>query len=43
MTQIERDLISERTKEALRYKISKGELVGSLLLEFEATEKENKL
>lgn len=29
MAQMERDLISERTKEALQYKISKGEPVGS--------------
>jgi len=29
MAQMERDLVSERTKEALRYKISKGEPVGS--------------
>jgi len=40
MAQMERDLISERTKEALRYKISKGELVGSSPLGFEAIEKE---
>jgi len=29
MAQMERDLISERTREALQYKISKGENVGS--------------
>ncbi|MBA7493632.1 hypothetical protein ES702_04191 [subsurface metagenome] len=40
MAQMERDLISERTKEALQYKISKGELVGSPPLGFEAIEKE---
>ena len=36
MAQMERDLISERTREALQYKISKGELVGSPPLGFEA-------
>ncbi len=40
--QLEGDLISERTKEALQYKISKGELVGSPPLGFEAIEKELK-
>lgn len=40
MAQMERDLISERTREALQYKISKGELVGSPPLGFEAIEKE---
>ncbi|GAG72435.1 unnamed protein product [marine sediment metagenome] len=34
--QLEGDLISERTKEALRYKISRGEPVGSPPLGFEA-------
>ena len=34
--QLEGDLISERTKEALRYKKEKGELVGSPPLGFEA-------
>ena len=34
--QLEGDLISERTKDALRYKKEKGELVGSLPLGFEA-------
>ena len=42
MAQMERDLISERTREALRYKISRGELVGSPPLGFEAIEKELK-
>lgn len=42
MAQMERDLISERTREALQYKISKGELVGSPPLGFEAVEKELK-
>jgi len=42
MAQMERDLISERTREALQYKISKGELVGSPPLGFEAIEKELK-
>jgi len=40
MAQMERDLVSERTKEALRYKIGKGEPVGSPPLGFEAVEKE---
>jgi len=38
--QLEGDLISERTREALRYKKEKGELVGSPPLGFEAIEKE---
>jgi len=42
MAQMERDLISERTREALRYKISKGEFVGTPPLGFEALEKELK-
>ena len=42
MAQMERDLISERTREALQYKISKGELVGSPPLGFEAVKKELK-
>ena len=42
MAQMERDLISERTREALRYKIGKGEPVGSPPLGFEAIEKELK-
>lgn len=42
MAQMERDLVSERTREALQYKISKGELVGSPPLGFEAIEKELK-
>lgn len=40
--QLEGDLISERTKEALRYKKEKGELVGSPPLGFEAIKKELK-
>lgn len=36
MAQMERDLISERTKEALKYKISLGEPVGSPPLGFSA-------
>jgi len=36
MSQMERDLISERTSEALRYKISQGEPVGSPPLGFAA-------
>lgn len=39
MSQMERDLISERTKEALRYKKSKGEPVGSPPLGFLAEDK----
>ena len=39
MAQMERDLISERTKEALRYKISLGENVGSPPLGFLAEDK----
>jgi len=39
MAQMERDLISERTKEALRYKISQGGNVGSPPLEFLAEDK----
>ncbi len=40
--QLEGDLISERTKEALRYKKEKGELVGSPPLGFEAIKNELK-
>lgn len=40
--QLEGDLIFERTREALRYKISRGELVGSPPLGFEAIKKELK-
>jgi len=40
--QMQRDLTSERTKEALQYKISKGEFVGTPPLGFEALEKELK-
>ncbi|MBA7491115.1 hypothetical protein ES702_01660 [subsurface metagenome] len=39
MAQMERDLISERTREALQYKISKGENVGSPPLGFLAEDK----
>jgi len=39
MAQMERDLVSERTKEALQYKISKGENVGSPPLGFLAEDK----
>ena len=39
MSQMERDLISERTSEALRYKISQGENVGSPPLGFLAEDK----
>ena len=39
MAQMERDLISERTREALRYKISQGENVGSPPLGFLAEDK----
>jgi len=39
MAQMERDLISERTREALRYKISVGENVGSPPLGFLAEDK----
>jgi len=39
MAQMERDLISERTREALRYKISLGENVGSPPLGFIAEDK----
>jgi len=39
MAQMERDLISERTREALRYKISLGENVGSPPLGFLAEDK----
>lgn len=40
--QLEGDLISERTKEALAYKIKQGEYLGSPPLGFEALEKELK-
>jgi len=40
MAQMERDLVSERTKEALRYKISLGEPVGSPPLGYEAKDKD---
>jgi len=40
--QLEGDLISERTREALAYKIKQGEYVGSPPLGFEALEKELK-
>lgn len=39
MAQMERDLVSERTREALRYKISLGEPVGSPPLGYEARDK----
>lgn len=39
MAQMERDLISEGTREALQYKISKGEPVGSPPLGFAAEDK----
>jgi len=39
MSQMERDLISERTREALQYKISQGENVGSPPLGFLAEDK----
>jgi len=39
MAQMERDLVSERTKEVLQYKISKGENVGSPPLGFLAEDK----
>jgi len=39
MSQMERDLISERTSEALRYKISRGENVGAPPLGFLAEDK----
>lgn len=40
MAQMERDLVSERTREALRYKISLGEPVGSPPLGYEAKDKD---
>jgi len=42
MAQMERDLISERTKAVLQYKIEKGEYVGSPSLGYEASTGDNK-
>ncbi|MBA7534900.1 hypothetical protein ES705_27150 [subsurface metagenome] len=42
MAQMERDLISERTKAVLQYKIDKGEYVGSPSLGYEASTGESK-
>lgn len=42
MAQMERDLISERTKAVLRYKIEKGEYVGSPALGYLASSGDNK-